>query len=58
VGGRAMIAAIYARKSNAQDVADEQESVARQIDHVNGRVDRLQKSGRILYNLSAVTGSP
>src|SRR5260370_208604 len=28
-----MIAAIYARKSNAQDVADDQRSVARQVEH-------------------------
>ena len=28
-----MIVAIYARKSNAQDVADDQRSVARQVEH-------------------------
>src|SRR5262245_49127287 len=41
VGGQAMIAAIYARKSTEQfGVADEQKSVSRQVDHARQYAER------------------
>ena len=43
-----MIAAIYARKSTEQAVADEQKSVARQVEHARAREQRLIRQGELL----------
>ncbi len=54
-----MIAAIYARKSTEQHgVADEQKSVARQIDHARQYAERKGLDGRRRAASSSTTGSP
>jgi site-specific DNA recombinase len=54
-----MIAAIYARKSNTQDVADDQKSVARQIDHARAYAERKgwTVDDRYLYVDDGITGA-